>query len=323
MLLNKNNAVTTIKDLHTVGTRVSTLYNVDRQKDELLKGRFFFLNLENGLSSHGGSVLELENVKTVFELPAGISINLIFEGSIEFILNGQVFSLANHTPDTALGSVISVNRNEAITRQMKQGQRVSKLNLFVEKHWLDRRFSTSEVSYLLKDHASVKTWTPPAKAVRLAQELIALGADKKHGAHLQYEARVIELFSLWVETQHLPESGDRYVGSPARQGNGVATHLKQQVDRHLNSQHSLESIASELGISVSTLQRRFKMAFGITVIEYLRQRRLEKAKHGILHEGLSIGEAAYLAGYTYPSNFLNAFKKLYKMTPQEMLKKHR
>lgn len=39
-----------------------------------------------------------------------------------------------------------------------------------------------------------------------------------------------------------------------------------------------EEIAGAIGTSVSTLQRRFKSAYGYTVIYYLRRRRLEAAR---------------------------------------------
>ena len=85
---------------------------------------------------------------------------------------------------------------------------------------------------------------------------------------------------------------------------------------------SLEEIANTIGLSISTLQRRFKKDYGTTVVDYIRQKRLEKARTAIAINGLSIGEAAYQAGYNHSSNFITAFKKRFNITPASLLKSH-
>lgn len=60
----------------------------------------------------------------------------------------------------------------------------------------------------------------------------------------------------------------------------------------------------------------------MTVIDYMRQRSLEGARSAMMQEGLSLGEAAYLAGYKYPSNFVTAFRKQFPITPSELMKSH-
>ena len=86
---------------------------------------------------------------------------------------------------------------------------------------------------------------------------------------------------------------------------------------------SLNTLAEENNISVSTLQRRFKSYCGITVNEYIRTSRLEQAKKSIITDGKSIGEAAYIAGYNHSSNFVTAFKRHFHTTPKELIKSHK
>ena len=78
---------------------------------------------------------------------------------------------------------------------------------------------------------------------------------------------------------------------------------------------SLQEIANHMNLSVSTLQRRFKSVFGMTVIEYARIERLEKAKRALIEDDLSIGEAAYLSGYQHASSFVSAFTKHFDISP--------
>lgn len=44
-----------------------------------------------------------------------------------------------------------------------------------------------------------------------------------------------------------------------------------------------------------------------------------EAKEALEQNGISIGEAAYLAGYNHPSNFISAFRKPFGHTPGELL----
>lgn len=80
-------------------------------------------------------------------------------------------------------------------------------------------------------------------------------------------------------------------------------------------QFKLNQVASDMGMSVSNLQRVFRASYGQTIGEYIRQRRLEIARDAIVRERKSIGEAAYLAGYLHTSNFTNAFKRLFGVPP--------
>jgi AraC-like DNA-binding protein len=50
---------------------------------------------------------------------------------------------------------------------------------------------------------------------------------------------------------------------------------------------------------------------------------MQQAKKALVIERLSIGEAAYIAGYNHTSNFIQAFKKTFALTPTEFIKRHR
>ncbi|MED5433037.1 MAG: helix-turn-helix transcriptional regulator, partial [Pseudomonadota bacterium] len=58
--------------------------------------------------------------------------------------------------------------------------------------------------------------------------------------------------------------------------------------------------------------------FQMTPAAYIRQRRLERAQDLLRRQQLSIGEAAYLAGYRHPSNFITAYKRAFGTTPGEL-----
>jgi len=100
--------------------------------------------------------------------------------------------------------------------------------------------------------------------------------------------------------------------SSARQSERVYNYILANLGEDL----TIEAIARESGGSVSSVQRHFKEHFGLTVFEFIRRSRLERAYEALEREGATIGQAAYLAGYNTPSNFTTAFKKTYGILPK-------
>ena len=90
------------------------------------------------------------------------------------------------------------------------------------------------------------------------------------------------------------------------------------LDEHLHSAICLNQVARASAMSASVLQRRFKEHTGVTVFEYVRNRRLERVRDALSKDGISISEAAFMAGYNHTSNFITAFKRRFGVTPGEL-----
>lgn len=89
------------------------------------------------------------------------------------------------------------------------------------------------------------------------------------------------------------------------------------LDRNLDQEYCLEDLATLAAMSPSTLVRRFRIAYGCTPTDYLRRRRLERARTMILN-GYSIQHAAHLCGYRHASNFTTAFRRNFGISPGEL-----
>ncbi len=79
---------------------------------------------------------------------------------------------------------------------------------------------------------------------------------------------------------------------------------------------SLDGIARHAGVNANTLQRQFRAVFGTTVFDHLRECRLQRARHALEHDGLTVGQAAVLAGYTSAANFATAYRRRFGMPPK-------
>ena len=78
----------------------------------------------------------------------------------------------------------------------------------------------------------------------------------------------------------------------------------------------MQSVARCLATSARSLQRRLSAA-GTSYQELLDSTRCEAATRYLHDRGLSVGEVAYLLGYSEPSAFHRAFKRWNGITPQE------
>jgi AraC-like DNA-binding protein len=80
---------------------------------------------------------------------------------------------------------------------------------------------------------------------------------------------------------------------------------------------SLRALARQVGINRNKLAFGFKRLFGVTVGEFARVLRLDRARILLQREDLPIRHIATLAGYEDPGSFSKAFKLEYGVLPSE------
>ena len=83
-----------------------------------------------------------------------------------------------------------------------------------------------------------------------------------------------------------------------------------------NSDFSIADITSELGVSRSLLHTKMKSLMDISMGEFIRKKRLEKACE-LLKKGYNVSESAYRTGFSDPNYFSKAFKKQMGVSPSE------
>jgi len=83
---------------------------------------------------------------------------------------------------------------------------------------------------------------------------------------------------------------------------------------------SLESIAEHAGVHPAHLSRTFRRHHLCTLGEYVRNLRIERAKHSLANSGASLCEIALAVGYSDQSHFSAAFKRNTGFTPCQFRK---
>jgi AraC family transcriptional regulator len=103
----------------------------------------------------------------------------------------------------------------------------------------------------------------------------------------------------------------------------LLTELNQVIDyieKYLTDDLSLEKVADFAGVSDYHLRTIFYYLSGLTLSEYIKNRKLSEANKDLLNGG-KVTEVAFKYGYQSVDGFSRAFKKWSGFLPSEVLKK--
>lgn len=132
-----------------------------------------------------------------------------------------------------------------------------------------------------------------------------------------------DLIARRVESQFSPEIRQPYA-KHLYAATGTHSHADDdimQTQYFLQSNYSqvidMTQLAQQHGFSVRTFNRRFKLATGMTPLEYLQQRRLQAATSLLRDSNLTVAEVGQQVGYGDASYFTRMFRRQFDFTPQQ------
>jgi len=91
--------------------------------------------------------------------------------------------------------------------------------------------------------------------------------------------------------------------------------FKQIVEANLFSQLSVEELAQQTNLSVSSFKREFAKLYNDTPANYIKNRKLEKAAELLLVSNERISDIAFNCGFNDLANFTKSFSEKYHTTP--------
>ena len=133
-----------------------------------------------------------------------------------------------------------------------------------------------------------------------------------------------ELFSprvaRYIENQFSPEIRQRFSPSPVGapkdlHHDELIADVQTELNRDLRAAPAMTALAAQLGVSPRTLIRRFKSATGVSIGQYLQQRRLDEAQALLRRTNLSITEVGVAVGLNDASHFSRMFREQTGVTP--------
>ena len=92
------------------------------------------------------------------------------------------------------------------------------------------------------------------------------------------------------------------------------------VDTNLEKRITLQQVADEFGISISSVTQLFQRKAGITFHQFLSQRRMVAAEK-FISQGIPLEEVGKHLGFSDHSSFYRAFKHHYGVSPREFRNK--
>ena len=127
------------------------------------------------------------------------------------------------------------------------------------------------------------------------------------------------LYRLWMGDQ-----GDRlrYIAALS----GYTPHIARAIERihkDFNQPLRIDSIARELGMSVSGFHHHFKSVTAMSPLQFQKRLRLQEARRLMLGEGLDAASAAYRVGYHDASYFNREYKSLFGLPPMRDMERLR
>ena len=128
---------------------------------------------------------------------------------------------------------------------------------------------------------------------------------------LWYESKALELMTacFFRATEEL------FCSRQKRQAQERVEKVMRILQRDLTAPPALEEIGREVGCSHFYLSRTFSKEMGLTIPQYLRQLRLERAAELLKSGDYNVTEAALEVGYNSLSHFSAAFHEMFGCCP--------
>jgi AraC-like DNA-binding protein len=292
--------------------------------DVAVRGDFRVVRFRSGLVMHCSDTREVCDLTTQVMQEPGLSCFLFLTGTVNMRLGDTTFALGRDeslTDEPLTGKLINCAEPDLLTRISRKNRHIRKVVVTLPPDWIaeeeaDGGLDREALRSFGRTHLASADWHPTPRIVSLAEQILHPPA---HGGVLQ---------NLYVESRSIEivaEALRSFSADPRQSPEAIRTrdHERIRAVAELLATKgylppSLENLARDAGMSVSTLQRLFRSTYGMTVFEFVRSARLDEARHSLEHEGISIAEAAYRAGYSNPANFATAFKRRFGVSPKNM-----
>lgn len=282
-------------------------------------GMFKQAELRSGLKLHAADVTEARNYRHDTELQPGLIVTLFLSGQTRIALGNREHDLLADA-DTPQGIVLACAEQDIFTCERLCDCRVRRVSISLPRAWIDQ--DTVDDPYIeairrfSRHHGDSLLWRPSPHLAAQAERILLTAGNGSFLERLRLESEAAEMVANGLRQfdgqDHSILSGrDRM----------RLRRLYDYIDTLEGDSVTLEEIARQAGMSVSAMQRLFRAAKGLSVFEYIRLRRLERARTALERQEMSVTEAAYLAGYGSPANFATAFKRQFGLTPREVLKR--
>ncbi|HYD14982.1 MAG TPA: AraC family transcriptional regulator [Hyphomicrobium sp.] len=261
-----------------------------------------------------------------YEVWPKLIINIYLKGSQRFIIDDVPFRGSAGRGDSCEPQVLMVNIKQFAALRFANdengGGYLRKVMTSAPAGWIEKVLGgvgdqSLALSRFLSAHLSHFAFQPSRNLVELAEQISDPPVSLKDEMLTLYrKSRGLEIMRLSCAA--LVASAESVEHRPSVMSGRQSERVRDYIVANLSTNLTIETIAREAGASVSSVQRHFKQHLGMTVFEFIRSKRLDAARDALERKGVTVMQAAWIAGYLSPSSFITAFKKTYGTPPGVM-----
>lgn len=273
--------------------------------------------LRPGLSLHCEDGCDGCDQTAQAEIDAGLRLVVLLEGQVD-VSYGLTRMALSHAGAGATAALVSVAEPEQFARRARHGVYSRRVSLGLAPDWLAQAgggTADAALERFMGHHLATRHWQLSARAAAIAEQIVHPPTLAPLLQHMYLESHALDLVAEALASlceaepaatpqALLPREHQRLRELQAFLASGQADDL------------SLDAIARHVGVNANTLQRQFRAVYGTTVFEHLREQRLQRARQALERDGVTVGQAALVAGYTSAANFATAYRRRFGMAPK-------
>ncbi len=284
----------------------------------VIRGRLEHIEAPSGLTVHVTDTTDVQATTAEWITQPAFFIAVVLDGRLDAWLDGELMPLnADAGPTGYFWNVVEPLRTR---RQVNRGTRIRKVVIKIPQPWIKELIEECRGQGLpnpcaFETHLARGNWNPSRHTLALAEKLITPAVELPTLSMLSAEAKATEIVREAIScilADHRPEENQ-----PITTVTNRAMDVRDRIMQDLSASLNLTDIATDLAISVGSMQSAFKATYAMTIGTFIRKQRLARARFEIEQEGKRVSEAAYAAGYDNPSSFSTAFRKEFGISPSE------
>lgn len=94
-------------------------------------------------------------------------------------------------------------------------------------------------------------------------------------------------------------------------------HCVRYIHTHLHQRITTQELCDSCGLSRPYLSRLFRQEVGVTLTQYIQEKKLTEAKRLLESTALTISDIANTLAYSSESHFISAFRRMFDITPRD------
>lgn len=254
----------------------------------------------------GMSSLIPDKVHFLFLLEGSLSMTFLPSQYTLPLSEGQYYFLYN--PMDPASFQIKLNAgSKAVLMQMN--------SKYMHSLFLD---DDSELSFLQGENAKRKYYKmfsiEPALFVPLNQ--LFSNDIAENTQHLYFKSKMLEILSICFGKQENPNEEACPFLKDTENITKIRLAKKILLER-LQNPPAFKELCKEVGLNEYTLKTGFKNVYGLPVMNWLSNYKLDIARKHLMQHTAKVNEISDELGYNSPSHFIDAFKKKFGITPKK------